>query len=350
MTLARLLPRSPRAIAAPARRASAARRRLLALGLCLLPVLALAAPPHCQRARWLADSVCLAPPAGEAPFERLRADLEQYLETEKAQGRLRDAGLYFHDLAGGQHFGLNEASYFAGGSMLKLPVAMQVLKLAEVSPGVLQQTLRVPPVPRDAYRVHYPPRQRLVPGDRHTIAELLRRTVVYSDNLAFVMLCDFLAAHAGGEAAVRDFYLRVGLVPAVVGGISFISTERYAALLELVYDAAFLDAAQSETLMQLLLASTFERGLVQGLPPGVRVAHKFGEKAIGPDGDPDSMVQLNDCGIVYYPDHPYTLCVMTRGPRYRDLEQVVGTLSRRVYAEVDRQCHAPARPHAPAPH
>jgi hypothetical protein len=65
----------------------------------------------------------------------------------------------------------------------------------------------------------------------------------------------------------------------------------------------------------------------------VPVAHKFAERSDPQTGEK----QLHDCGIVYYPRHPYLLCVMTKGPGFEGLAGVVARVSRMVYSEVDAQ-------------
>jgi hypothetical protein len=56
----------------------------------------------------------------------------------------------------------------------------------------------------------------------------------------------------------------------------------------------------------------YNDGLKAGIPANIELAHKFGERGIiGMNGREQK--QLHDCGIIYYPKHPYILCIMTRG-------------------------------------
>jgi hypothetical protein len=88
----------------------------------------------------------------------------------------------------------------------------------------------------------------------------------------------------------------------------------------------------SEKALSLLAATTFAYGLTAGLPPGVRAAHKFGERILA---DPARM-QLHDCGIVYAGNSPYLLCIMTQGPDQVALTGIMSDVSRLVYAEAVR--------------
>lgn len=69
----------------------------------------------------------------------------------------------------------------------------------------------------------------------------------------------------------------------------------------------------------------FKEGLNRGLPAEITVAHKFGERDLG------QQKELHDCGIVYYPNQPYLLCVMTKGADFDDLSETIGEISKLVY-------------------
>ncbi len=76
--------------------------------------------------------------------------------------------------------------------------------------------------------------------------------------------------------------------------------------------------------------------VVAGVPSTVDVAHKFGERTtLASDTESTETKQLHDCGIVYFPENPYLLCVMTRGTDFKVLEGIISDISRMVYEEVD---------------
>jgi hypothetical protein len=61
------------------------------------------------------------------------------------------------------------------------------------------------------------------------------------------------------------------------------------------------------------------------------VAHKFGERIMG-----DSF-QLHDCGIVYYPDNPYLLCVMTKGHDFYKQQTAIQIISKFIYNKISQK-------------
>ncbi len=88
----------------------------------------------------------------------------------------------------------------------------------------------------------------------------------------------------------------------------------------------------SSRALELLTKTAFNDGLRAGVPENIEVAHKFGERIL-----PNNIQQLHDCGIVYIPNKPYLLCIMTRGKDMHTLQGVIEEISSSVYAEVNPQ-------------
>jgi hypothetical protein len=65
------------------------------------------------------------------------------------------------------------------------------------------------------------------------------------------------------------------------------------------------------------------------------VSHKFGQYGVTDQQSPSGQDwEFHDCGIVYYPNHPYHLCVMTKGPDLNALKKMVKGISQITYQEV----------------
>jgi hypothetical protein len=50
-----------------------------------------------------------------------------------------------------------------------------------------------------------------------------------------------------------------------------------------------------------------------------------------------SGVELSDCGVVYYPKHPYLLCVMTSAKDIPTASTVIANISRIAYSAVAQE-------------
>ncbi len=70
-----------------------------------------------------------------------------------------------------------------------------------------------------------------------------------------------------------------------------------------------------------------------GLPNNVAVSHKYGEYVTTGDNTINA-VELHDCGIIYQPNNPYLLCIMTQGKDQSDLASIIASVSKVVYEEV----------------
>ena len=115
-----------------------------------------------------------------------------------------------------------------------------------------------------------------------------------------------------------------------------LTAKEYASFFRILYNASYLSKKSSEEGLSLLSQSEFKDGIVSSLPKNIVVAHKFGEREEeGKDGK--IINQLHDCGIVYYPDYPYLLCVMTRGESsLTDLSNIIKETSGIIFDEVSK--------------
>src|SRR6185436_5295057 len=87
--------------------------------------------------------------------------------------------------------------------------------------------------------------------------------------------------------------------------------QNYSHLFRALYNGTYLSHDASEKALELLSRTKFSDGIVAGVPKETTVSHKFGERTLSLNTS--SINELHDCGIVYYPGHPYFLCIMTKG-------------------------------------
>lgn len=256
--------------------------------------------------------------------------VEDAIAGLKAQKMISDMGVYFRDLNNGIGFGINEKEGFSPASLLKLPVMIAYFKEAESNPDIMQKKLKFTDDDRNVGEV-VKPETNLVKGQEYTIKELVERMVVQSDNNAMALLV------ANMPLPIQDkVYTDLGItVPGVRGVEDFMSVSDNAAFFRILYNASYLSKDSSEKALKLLSHVDFDQGIRAGVPSGVPVANKFGERTF------NSMQQLHDCGIVYYEDHPYLLCVMSRGDNFDSLAKSISKISSLVYQEVDRQVKNP---------
>ena len=261
--------------------------------------------------------------------------IDSLLREKIEAGVLIDGSVYFRDLNNGMWFGINENIAYRPASMLKVPVMLAYFKLAESDPGLLGRKI----VFRGSFDLSrlqgVAPETELVPGGIYTVDELIFRMIAYSDNNAAQLLVDNI------DKSLLDRVLHDLDVNINPGDYEhMITVHSYAGFFRVLYNASYLSREFSEKALDILSRSSFSEGMRAGIPPGVPTATKFGEWGDSPDS---AIVQLHEFGIVYFPDRPYLLGIMTRGKRGREMEALIGEISRVVYQSVSEQ-HGTERP------
>ncbi len=244
----------------------------------------------------------------------------------QAQNHITEAAVYFRDLNNGPWFGINEREPFRLASLLKLPLMLGYLKQAEKNPELLFQKVVAGEslLPAEQF---YKPSSQLALGKHYTIAQAIESMIKYSDNRAMSALVLLL----GSDGEV-DMYRDLGLPEPNKENQGMLSVKNYASFFRILFNASYLSRPFSEDALRLLSMTDFDEGLVAGVPKSIVVAHKFGESA-----SVDGEKQLHDCGIVYYPRHPYLLCVMTRGSQFDRLARAIEQISQTVFEDVRAQ-------------
>jgi beta-lactamase class A len=261
-----------------------------------------------------------------------RSRVASWLQGELRFPGVKSVSVYFRELNDGIWFVIGEREVYTPASLRKVPMMIAVLKQAERAPDLLART-----VPFRLQRDYgadqtFKPSVAMVPGREYAVGELVRRMIVSSDNNAFMLLAGIV--DPGEIDRVYDLMELRG--PEATAEGEFRSVLTYASFFRILYNASYLGKELSEHALGLLAQSEFRRGIVEGVPAGMPVAHKFGEHRDDASGE----AQLHDCGIVYFPRHPYLLCVMTRGTSFDHLDDAIAATSRIIHHEVAAQFRA----------
>lgn len=256
----------------------------------------------------------------------LKNNLIDYFKLEKKKGNLITASVFFRDLENGPIMNLNGQECFAPASLLKLPVLISYYEKAQKDPDLLQRRITVPENIKAATQ-NILPKYTIEKGQTYSIEELINSMIKESDNLSTNLLLEYLDKNFPDE----DIYHTLSDL-----GIhdpehdeNIINVQTYAALFRLLYNSSYLNPEMSNKALDLLAQSEFKDGIEAGVPKEIKVAHKFGERNNGKNQ------QLHDCGIIYFPDNPYILCVLTKGKSLEDLIPIVRHVSEMVYKEFD---------------
>lgn len=264
----------------------------------------------------------------------LENNLRGLIQEEISHKAIDSASIYFRDLRGGPTLGVSADEHFIPASLLKLPLILAYFSIEEETPGLLQvkllyQSDKIPSseVPT-GIALNYS--QGLTEGKTYTVKEIMKSTIVYSDNLAYYLLLDYLNNRPNGTQKILRTFQELGIIDPRNITEEVVSTRGYASLFRMLYNVSYLNAPDSEEVLDWLSQSVFAEGLQAGIPKDIPLANKFGTRELD-----DMKTQLHDCGIVYYPKNPYILCVMTRGKDINELARIIATVSKLVYQEVN---------------
>ncbi len=252
--------------------------------------------------------------------------IQKLLDEATDRGDITEASVYFRDLNNGPWFGVNEQALFSPASLLKVPRMIAYFKEAENNPSLLEKKIRYEPEADLDLMQNFAPGRKLESGKEYTVEQLIEQMIVYSENSAKEIL-------AGADEYFADaIYADLGMMVPGTGKLeNFMSVKEYASFFRILYNASYLSPYYSNKALELLSRTDFRDGLVAGVPKGVTVAHKFGERGLG------DIKQLHDCGVIYERTHPYLLCVMTRGKDFGPLKQTIQAISRETYSAVTSQ-------------
>jgi beta-lactamase class A len=274
---------------------------------------------ECEQARNLLSDTELRP---------MRDHLEKFIGENLKQRWGDEVSVYFRELNDGLAFIIGKDSQFYPASLLKVPEMISVLKKAETDPQILTKRIAYNNPDLKSYQ-NTDVADKLVFGRSYTVEDLLKRTIDYSDNVSSILLEEAIS-----KIDRKKTYDELGIPdPYYLNDESgyMLSAELYSSFFRFLFNASYLNREMSEKALEYLSKTDYKKGLVAGVPPNLKVAHKFGLRKI------NGIKQLHDCGIVYYPDHPYLLCVMTSGPIPEYLDTTIAEISGFIYEEIDRQ-------------
>lgn len=250
-------------------------------------------------------------------FTPLRTALREYVGKQNEQ-----IGVYFEYLPSGTSIGVNDQMEVRLASLIKVPTVMAVYK--DIEAGNLSLNTAVTMQKEDIDQ-RFGNLWRRGVGTRLTIRETININLVESDNTATRILVRHLS-----EGAIDAVFDSLDLPKERENGAAVISPKSYASILRSLYLSSYLDRQHSNEILDILTRTNFTDQIPAGVPNGIKVAHKIGIF----EGASQQPVH-NDCGIVYAPSRPYTLCVMVPGSE-ATARKHAQYLSKMVYGYIEK--------------
>lgn len=258
----------------------------------------------------------------ESPrLEGLRTSVSNLVNDLKASGQVLSASVYIRDFKQAEWTWYNGDEFYDPGSLLKVPLLLTYLSMAEEDPSLLKRTYTCELEDANVPQHTAFPAAQIQPNVSYTVEQLLEFSIAQSDNRA----TELLMRHVPIPRYVKT-YTDLGLPKPDVNARAYpMNVRDYSVFMKALFNSSFLGPMRSEYALELMTRSTFTNGLVAGLPPGVDVAHKFGEEGT------ELQRQLHEAGLVYADGNPYLITVMTRGSNPDSLASAIASISRLVY-------------------
>ena len=262
-------------------------------------------------------------------FTETENRLRNLIDMKRETGLL-DVGVYYRDLNSSIWFGIDEGKEFIPASLLKMTYALAAYKKGEADPSFLDR--------RFAYteEIAAETRQRdnadtttvLEIGKLYSTQELIRIMLEMSDNGARDILDRVIE-----QRYLDEVFMYLGIYAPSAANNFEISTADYALFFRMLYSSTFINEIHSEEMLSMLTTTDFPYGITQLLPSKIPVAHKWGVFNFPANEQNVILHEFHDCGIVYEPEKPYLLCVMTKGTNQDVLLQFIAESSRIIYED-----------------
>jgi beta-lactamase class A len=233
--------------------------------------------------------------------------------------------VYVRDIESGQWIGIGEDKLYTPASMLKVPIIIAMLKIAQYNPDLLNKKIFYTRTEDDINPLDN--KLLLENGKTYTIENLLEAMIVDSDDAAKKLIRDNV-----DRVVLNETFADLGIESPYSqdqDGKYSISAKSFSLFFRILYNSTFLSHANSQKVLELLTRTDFDLGIAGGIPKTVTVAHKYGISAISPVGN--ERVGLNDCGIVYAESGPYLICIMTKGKDPYVLASIMREISKQAY-------------------
>jgi len=279
--------------------------------------------------------VCSSIALAQSKLDHARTQIEKLISASGAEV----VGVAVYDLQTKQTLLINERISLHAASTMKLPVMMEIFRLAEEKKLKLSDQIEIKNkfysiIDGSEYRLS---RQddsdeeiynRI--GQKMTVLELVDHMITWSSNLATNILIERVTPEKVmslmSELGANDIRVLRGVEDskAFQAGKNNTTTAYDLMLLfKLIAENKFRSKRACEKMVEILSAQHYNDGIPAGLPTATRVAHKTGEIT----------KHNHDAGIVYPMDgKPFVIVVLTRGiENQRRSSKLIADISQTVY-------------------
>lgn len=251
-------------------------------------------------------------------IEPMRKEMKRIVaDYEKENNRI---GVYFEFLNTGANVSINQDARFWPASLSKMPTVFAVMKKIEKGEWKLTNELVLFSEDKDE---QFGELYKKPSGAKFTIEELLKETLINSDNTAHRILVRNLSSED-----YTDIFEALGMETLFDENYD-ITAKEYSRIPRALYSASYLNRENSQKILIWLSETPFDEFLAEGVPSEVLFSHKIGEAF--------EAKTFLDSGIVYVSNRPYLITVMIEvegGNGVEKAQEIMRELSKAAYTYV----------------
>lgn len=251
-------------------------------------------------------------------IEPVRVQMKELVQKYQKEGHR--VGVYFEFLNTGANVSINQDERFWPASLSKMPTVLAVMKKIEIGEWKLSNELVVFAEDQDE---RFGEVYKKAPGTRLTIEELLKETLINSDNTSHRMLVRNLSSED-----YTNIFAALGMEQLFNENYD-ITAKEYSRIFRALYTASYLNRENSQQILSWLSQTSFDEFLQSGVPSDILFSYKIGEEF--------EQVIFLDSGIVYVPNRPYLITVMVEvadGYGVEKAQEIMKELSSSAYTYV----------------
>lgn len=251
-------------------------------------------------------------------IEPVRREMKDIVARYEKDGN--KVGVYFEFLNTGANVSINQDERFWPASLSKMPTAFAVMKKIEKGDWKLTNELVLFSEDKDD---RFGDLCKKTSGTRFTIEDLLKETLINSDNTAHKILVRNLSSED-----YTDIFEALGMEELFNKNYD-ITAKEYSRIFRALYSASYLNREDSQKLLFWLSETPFSEFLGGEIPADIKFPHKIGEEF--------EQVVFLDSGIVYVPNRPYLITVMVKvgdGGGVERAKEITRELSKAAYTYV----------------
>lgn len=248
---------------------------------------------------------------------------EKFIEIQKRYPE--KTHIYFIYLNNASWIGLGEKEMFYAASTVKVPMAISLMRAAEERKLTLADKYSLQDFDMntdfgDLYKDGL--------NQELSMNDLMKLMLEKSDNTATLAIAHTLTG-LGMTDPLQNVYKFMGWEQNSLGenpNYLNINLKTLANMFIALYDAQYINIADSNIVLSHLNNSWFNDKIVAGVPRGIAVAHK--------EGQGDENKTYSDCGIVYAPSRHYILCAVLINGTESKTNDFIAEISRAAYSFV----------------